>query len=150
MQPHRAELQALLDRFEETIDPWLLPGNHIVRDGYSSLEGPAQLLADIPGRAAFPEADIQRKDWNREGECKEDEEFFASLEDLTPSRIGLALETASPVTRWRADETIQQEIKAGKKRDCVEELVENMEAIVGKGGYIRGGLWTALLLFKRA
>lgn len=150
LQPHRAELQALLDGFEETIDPWMLPGNHIVRDGYSSLEGPAQLPLDNPGRAAFPEAGFLRKDWNREGECNEDEDFFAKFEHLTPASIGQAMETLSPVTRWRADEANQEAVKNGKRKDVVGELVFGLEAVVGKAENIRGGLWTALLMDKRA
>lgn len=121
----------------------------MVRDGYTTLECPFELPADNLGYSAFPRDRYCRKDWNRGGECRSDEEFFNSDREVLPEHIGRAIATASPLTRWRLDEKNRQAIQRGEIRDCVEALVDKLRDIVGKGEGIRLGLQTALLLFKR-
>lgn len=128
----------------------MLPGNRTVRDGYMSLEQPSALPHDNPGYAAFPEDLHHRQDWNWNGACGDTEEFFNCDKTVLPVHLGMAIATGSPLERWRLDEKNKTAIEKGELRDCVAQLVDDLQAVVGKEGQIRVGLQTALLMFKRA
>ena len=81
--------------------------------------------------------------------CGAAEEFFNCDKTVRPVHLGMAIATGSPYERWRLDEKNRDAIEKGEIRDCVEQLRDDLEAVVGKEGQIRVGLQTALLLFKR-
>lgn len=150
-QPYAAELQKIYSHFDGVVlEPFMLPGNRCVRAGYETLQLPFDLPEGHPGRGAFPESGYHRRDWNRKGECGVDEDFFIGSNGITPEGLGKVYETGSPVTRWREDRGNKQKIATGEIGDCIQEFVDDMEKLVGKGARMRVGVWSALLMFKKA
>ena len=149
-QPHKEQIQSIVDHIDHvTLDPYMLPGNRMVREGYMSLEQPSALPQDNPGYSAFPQDRYHRKDWNWGGVGGNEEEFFNCDKTILPVHLGMAIATGSPLERWRSDEKNKTAIEKGEMRDCIEQLVDDLEAIVGKKGNLRFGLQTSLLMWKR-
>lgn len=143
--PHAEELQKLMNRLEESVlQPYEEPGNKLPRGMYEKLSLPWHVSPPVSG---FEEANgnFKRVEWNRNGKVDPGQDLLGGRE-VTPAQIGLALGTASMVTRWRE---AHPDI-ANTDKDPVKVLVHDIIRILGSADVrIKAVASTALLLVKR-
>lgn len=106
----------------------------------------------VPPVAAFPEAFFQRREWNRDGKLEPGcDDFFGGGSTITLGELAQSLDTASMVTRWRADHA---EL-VGTDADCVAQTMKaviaamDLHALKLDDVNINVGSATTLLLFTK-
>ena len=88
-----------------------------------------------------------RREWDRDGELTDGEEFFAGGKEVSLEELEKSLGTASMVTRWRA----ANPRIAYTSEDCVRVAMGEVRKALGvhDGGTLRVGSSSVVLLFKR-
>ncbi|ROW10693.1 hypothetical protein VPNG_05050 [Cytospora leucostoma] len=148
--PNAAAVQQALSELEDgMLGPFELPPNRLSRAMYDTLPLPWSLERPV---AEFSEADSLRREWNRDGGLEVGAvDFAGSGRDESLEELGIGLDTASMVTRWRE---AHPEL-AGTDRDCVALTLRRVAEAMGMGGKspadvrLKLGSATALLLFRR-
>ncbi|KAF7523246.1 hypothetical protein G7054_g11822 [Neopestalotiopsis clavispora] len=132
--PNAQVVQKALNHLEDDVlGPYELSENRVSRGMYMDLKMPWSV---VPPVATFPEAFFQRREWNRDGK-------------LEPG--SQSLDTASMVTRWRADHA---EL-VGTDADCVAQTMKaviaamDLHALKLDDVNINVGSATTLLLFTK-
>lgn len=142
--PNAAELQRLWKEWRtDVLGPYQTVGNGMTETLYSKLEMPWQIATGTDNEevkrvmGVFDQAKSKIETFNEDG--KKDERFengYLRYMRLRFEQIKAALETLSPVTRWR--EAHREQLERGEVEDVVDALLrvtrETMEAVPeGKG-----------------
>jgi hypothetical protein len=100
-----------------------------------------------PPHPEFEESAYDRLEWDRDGMLTDGQDFFGGSLEISLDLLEKGYDTASTVTRWRAE---NPELAYGPD-DCVKKTVAQLRKAAGPeaNGTIRGSTSTVLLLFKR-
>ena len=140
--------EAVTKIIDENLEQYLEAGNRLGRDLYINL--PLPWTIDRPV-AEFDETTFVRKEWNKGGDCAENEEFFMGAQTLTLDMLEKALGTGSPITRWRQ----AHPDAVGTEQDIVRILRWEIERLLHEAGVepgkelIKGGVAGVLLMVKK-
>jgi hypothetical protein len=147
--PNGEAIQAAVDRVEQDVDEYLLPGNRIARGLYADLVLPWMLPTPVE---EFEKESFVRKEWNV-GEGNEPiDEFYNT--DKQPVGVGMlvaVLGTTSPVIRWRE----ANPDKVGTASDPLKVMRTEIEKLLQEAGVepgaavITGGVGGVLLMVKK-
>lgn len=143
-QPQSEAIQRILLKLDfETLDPFLMPSNREVMNGYKGLEMPWSLTH---GSVAFDRESYIRRVWNEAGRPEPDGSYMCgekvqSIEDAQSS-VG----TSSSVTRWR--EAYPK--LAHTDRDCLVSAFDRIRRVLGPTANTLDTVGpTVLLVLKR-
>jgi SAM-dependent methyltransferase len=157
--PNAKAIQAAIDRFDDAVDEYFLPGNRMVSNLYADLQLPWMLERPVKefGREGFV-----RKVWDNSGASSAGEgegrgegfikEFYTGDEKgATVDVIVGMLATQSPYIRWReanaeAVDTGADPLQVARKE--IECAMEEGGAGGGKG-LVKGGVSGVLLMLKK-
>lgn len=142
--PNYEAIRKVMDHLEfDVLGPYTTPGNVLARNGYRDLDLPWTVTPRVD---EFPEADFKRIEWNKDGACARDEEFFIPGRTDNINIMAKVLGTASQVTRWRE----AHPDLAGTDRDAVQSSFAQVKALLGpETQTMKNGAATHLLMFKR-
>lgn len=141
--PNAAAIQAEMDRIEEEyLEPFLVPGNWLVRNRYSDLPLPWTLETPI---AEFDEAISSRKDWEPETD------FYSINPHLNMDLFEKIIATGSPVARWRQ----AHPDAIGTERDILKIYRRAIERLLHEAGVeegkemVKGATHGVILIVKK-
>lgn len=146
--PNFAAVQSAIDKLEDLLKEYMLPGNLLVHNLYAELPLPWTLPEPVLG---FDEANFLRKEWNTGSISEPDEPFFASQPPADLRTLEMVLGTTSPVARWRE----AHPDAVGTERDVVRIMRREIERILHEAGVekgkeiLKGGVAGVLLVVKR-
>ncbi|KAK1750326.1 S-adenosyl-L-methionine-dependent methyltransferase [Echria macrotheca] len=147
--PGREAIQAAVDRLDERLDDYMLPGNRLVRDLYVDLVLPWTAENPIEG---FDKESFTRQEWGTDAEGSlPGTEYMAVKMALDLDGLEKVLGTASPVIRWRE---AHPEL-VGTEEDVVRRMRREIEAVFRDEGVdekdqkLDGGIAATLLMLKR-
>ncbi|KAL4946529.1 hypothetical protein BDV06DRAFT_182340 [Aspergillus oleicola] len=142
--PNLDAIQARIDRFEEDISKYFLPGNLLTRGLYKDIGLPWTVEPTV---SEFPKDLFYRRDWDNT------EEFLAmGAPEVDMGTFEKMLGTMSPVTRWREDHPEA----VGTEQDLVRVFRRDVERLLREGGLeagkerIKGSSQGFLLVAKKA
>jgi hypothetical protein len=128
----------------ESIEPFELPGNRLVRTLYDELPLPWDIATPV---TAFPKKDYVRHEIDRDGVPSNGVSYFAGWQELSFGEIEKILNTISMVTRWRE----AYPDLAGTEKDVVKAFLAELQGVLGPGvEKVSYGSSYVILLFKKA
>ncbi|EPE08064.1 methyltransferase domain-containing protein [Ophiostoma piceae UAMH 11346] len=136
------QVQAIMDDYEDKLEPYMNDGNRVVRDGYQDLLKPWDA-----GVMAFPQEQYVRKEWTT------DEQFLqvGTMQADMPTMEKI-MSTSSPYTRWCETHPSLK----GTEQDLLRLVRRKVEAVQQAAGVepgkesVRGLSLGAVLIFKKA
>lgn len=128
--------------FEETLKPYLLPGNLLAQGLYDDLLMPWQTEPPVPG---LPKSSFVKHVYDRDGVLSDGKDFFGGGRMVTLSHINKILSTTSPVVRWREAHPDLVDTDQDVVAVLVKELAKYLD---GQQTVVAGG-GVAILLFKK-
>lgn len=147
--PNRQAVQAAIDRHEELLKEYMLPGNIMTRDLYVELPLPWTLKTPV---MEFDKETFVRKEWGTDTEgALPGDQFFTGPQQADMNTLELVLGTTSPVTRWR--EAHPDDV--GTERDVARIIRRDVEKALHEAGVERGkevvdgGVAGVLLMMKK-
>jgi trans-aconitate 3-methyltransferase len=146
--PAAEEIQAVIDRFNEIIDPYVVEGNRLVSDLYRDLKLPWTVAEPVP---EFDQAEFMRKEWGTGPGSGSSEKFRAASGPADLDLLEKVMSTMSPVIRWREAHPEETDTES----DIVKVLRRELEAVFRAAGVepgkdvIQGGVTGVLLMVKK-
>ncbi|KAK1833718.1 S-adenosyl-L-methionine-dependent methyltransferase [Podospora conica] len=146
--PNSAAVQAAVDDFEASLDPFMLDGNRLVRKLYIDLPLPWTLAKPVE---AFDDKSFLRRQWGTEAASEAGGTFMTIPSPVDMATMEKILSTSSPVTRWRD----AHPDRAGTEQDIVRIARRKIEHILHQSGVKEGqerlyaSMSAVLLMVKR-
>ena len=135
----------MFDLENNILGKYALPGNLVSQFMYEDLKMPWQVPSQIE---AFHEADLKRREWNRDGKLGSDESDFLVGFSSSLKKIRSEKPSASMYTRWaEANPHL-----AGTPEDCVQVQARQIQEAtqLGDDDEFKMGTAVVLLLLKRS
>jgi trans-aconitate 3-methyltransferase len=146
--PNPTAIQAAVDDFEASLDPFMVDGNRLVRKLYIDLPLPWTLAEPVE---AFDEKSFVRKEWGTEAASEAGGTFMAIPSPVDMVMMEKILSTSSPVTRWRE----AHPDRVGTEQDIVRITRRKIEHLLHQSGVeegqekLYGDISAVLMLVKR-
>lgn len=146
--PNPAAIQAAVDDFEASLDPFMVDGNRLVRNLYTDLPLPWTLEKSVE---AFDENSFARKEWGAEAASEARGTFMAIPSPVDMIMVEKILSTSSPVTRWRE----AHPDRVGTEQDIARITRRRIEHLLHQSGVEKGqeklyaDISAVLLMMKR-
>ncbi|KAJ9608196.1 hypothetical protein H2200_007184 [Cladophialophora chaetospira] len=146
--PNGAKLRDFFLKFEvETLAPYELPGNKLVRELYVDLGMPWECVDRLsedeselkPLLDEFDEKNFVRLEFNKGSNVAPGESFFTGREMTTLLQMKGVLDTVSSVTRWR--EANKEMVEKGEIEDIMDAMVKRAREILDEVPEGRGRDW---------
>jgi hypothetical protein len=143
-QPQSEAIQRILLKLDfETLDPFLMPGNREVMNGYKGLEMPWTF---DQSSLDFDRASYTRRVWNEEGRLGPDGSYMCGEKTQSIEDAQSSVATSSSVTRWRE---AYPEL-AHTEQDCVVSAFADIRKALGPASKVLTTVGpTVLLILKR-
>ena len=145
--PNGAAIQAAIDRVEEALDAYMMPGNRLVSGLYADLTLPWGLEEPM---GEFDRESFVRKEWNTREGAEPVDEFYASQKPATVDALVKVFGTTSPYVRWSKANPGD----VGTEMDPLVVMRGEVEGLLRKAGLepesvIKGGVGGVLLMVKK-
>ncbi|KAK0702229.1 S-adenosyl-L-methionine-dependent methyltransferase [Lasiosphaeris hirsuta] len=146
--PNHSAVQAAIDRLEEHVAEYLVPGNRLARTLYVDLALPWTL--EIPV-LEFDESTFVRKEWGAGDRSEPGDQFYAVQQPATLDALEKVVGTTSAVIRWRE----AHPSAVGTSYDVVTIMRTEIEQAFREVGVepgnqvLEGGVSGVLLMLKR-
>lgn len=143
-QPEHEVIQGILLKLDfETLDPFLMPGNREVMNGYKGLEMPWTF---DQSSVDFVRQSYVRSVWNGEGRPEPDGSYMCGEKTQSIDDAQRSVATSSSVTRWR--EAYPR--LAYTEQDCVVSAFAEISKVLGPASKFLTTVGpTVLLMLKR-